>query len=135
MNIHEFIRLPHRFRWGGVSGDDCVMFCATWARQLCGTDPAASVRGTYFDERSAYAVIAAKGGLVRMIGDGIEPLGFVRVEEPQDGDIGVIRAPSAVDCVVKEICAVRFGPLWVALGPNGVAGKRADHVAAWRYMP
>ena len=135
MDIHEFIRLPHRFRWGGVSGDDCVMFCATWAQHLCGTDPAAHVRGTYSDERGAYAVMSAKGGLVKMIGDGIEPLGFTRVDVLQDGDIGVIRAPSAVDCMVKEICAIRFGPLWVALGPNGVAGKRADHVAAWRYLP
>ena len=135
MHIREFIRLPHRFRWGGLTGDDCVMFCATWAAELCGTDPALAVRGTYRDAEGAHRIIKSRGGLVKMTGDGLEPLGFVRVDDVRDGDIGIIRAPAGIDAEITEIGGIRFGPLWAALAPSGVAGKRAEHVAAWRYVP
>ncbi|MFA1625235.1 hypothetical protein ACDY96_21335 [Rhizobium mongolense] len=60
MNIHEFLALPHRFLWGGMGGDDCVMFCASWVADQTGIDPAAHVRGTYGDEEGAVAFVAKK---------------------------------------------------------------------------
>lgn len=61
----------------------------------------------------------------------LEPLGFVRTDDPQDGDVGIVLAPSGMDGG-KEVCAIRFGPLWALLAPSGVIAKKLDHVAAWR---
>lgn len=131
MNIHEFLKLPHRFRWGGLGGDDCIMFCASWIAEQTGTDPAEQVRGTYRDEEGALAFVASAGGLIPMIDNGVQPLGYARTLAPVTGDIGIILAPSDIDGTVKEIGAIRFGPLWAVLAPAGVRAKRCDFIAAW----
>lgn len=43
MNIKGFLSLPHRFRWGGVGGDDCMTFAASWMLHAVGVDPAAGL--------------------------------------------------------------------------------------------
>lgn len=131
MNIHEFLALPHRFRWGGMGGDDCIMFCASWVADQTGVDPAAHVRGTYGDEEGALAFVAKSGGLIPMIDGGVKPLGYQRTDAPETCDIGVVLAPSAFDGRIKEIGAIRFGPLWAMLGPSGVRAKPYEFVAAW----
>ncbi|ULJ73586.1 DUF6950 family protein [Rhizobium gallicum] len=131
MDIHEFLKLPHRFRWGGHGGDDCIMFCASWVANQTGVDPAEKVRGTYRDEEGALAFVARSGGLIPMIDTGVKPLGYLRTNEPVTGDIGVVLAPSDIDGKVKEIGAIRFGPLWAVLAPAGVRAHRYDFVAAW----
>ncbi|WP_313526378.1 DUF6950 family protein [Shinella sp.] len=141
LDIHEFARLPHRFMWGGTGKphnadpearlyNDCTGFCATWIENLTGSDPAADFRGTYSSAEEAHAIVDAAGGLVRFAERYVEPLGFNRVREPQTGDVGVVLAP-VKGAVSKEICAIRFGPIWLALSEAGVSGRRLDIVAAW----
>lgn len=132
MDIHEFLGLPHQFRWGGVGGDDCTTFAASWCRELTCVDPAEDLRGTYRDIEGAHAIIAAHGGLVSFVGGRLEPLGWKRVQLPADGDIAVIRAPAGFCGDVREITAVRFGPLWATMAPAGVVARRAESVAVWR---
>jgi len=131
MTLHEFLALPHRFRWGGVGGDDCTTFCATWIAESIGIDPAEDLRGTYRTQEGAQAILDGAGGIVALI-EGRLPAGYVRTEAPVDGDIGVVRLPVA-EGDIKEIGAIRFGPLWLVLAPAGVAAKKADFVAAWRF--
>lgn len=132
MTLHDFIALPHRFRWGGVGGDDCTTFCATWIDHATGIDPADGLRGTYRDADGANALVSQAGGLVAFLDGKLLPLGHARTDDPQDGDIGVVVAPVGVGEGAKYVSAIRFGPLWLVLAPSGVASKKLDHVAAWR---
>lgn len=96
-----------------------------------GTDPAEQVRGTYRDEERALAFVARSGGLVPMIDNGVQPLGYSRTQTPVTGDISIIMAASDLDGTLKEIGAIRFGPFWAVLAPAGVRAKRCDSIAAW----
>jgi hypothetical protein len=144
MDIMEFRRLPHRFQWGGDGKphrddpygriyNDCTTICATWAEILTGTDPAADLRGTYRTAEAAHVIIADAGGHVAFMEGRLLPLGFKRVQHPVDGDIGCVIAPAGIEGGFTEVGAIRFGPLWLSLGPAGLVGKRLDMVAAWRF--
>ncbi|WFU88994.1 hypothetical protein QA644_08115 [Rhizobium sp. CC1099] len=131
MTLHEYLRLPHRFRWGGRAGEDCIMFCASWVAEQTGTDPASEVRGTYRDEPGALQVLSSAGGIKALFASGLEPLGYERTRKPVSGDVGIVLAPSGIDGKIKEIGAIRFGPLWALLAPDGVRAKPLQFVAAW----
>jgi hypothetical protein len=131
MELIEFLSLPHRFRWGGVGGDDCTTFCASWILRRHGFDPAAAYRGTYASKEGADAVVDLAGGLAPFADKLLTPNGFARTDAPQDGDVGVVLAPVGSD--FAEVSAIRFGPLWAVLGPRGASAKALQHVAAWRY--
>lgn len=132
MTIHEFLARPREFRWGGVDGEDCMTFCASWIAELTGIDPAAEFRGTYHTEFGAGRLIASYGGLVPLTTRLVEPLGFTRTTEPQPGDVGIIKAISETDRRPGEMAAIRFGPLWAAMSLAGVRAKKVEFVAAWR---
>ena len=131
MDLQEFLAQSHQFRWGGVAGDDCTTFCGSWLRESVGVDPAQVYRGTYSTAEGAHELLARAGGLIPFAATALEPLGFIRTDEPRDGDVGVVLAPAGM-AEVKEVCAIRFGPLWAILAPSGVIAKKLDHVAAWR---
>lgn len=133
MDLREFFSLPHRFVWGGVGGDDCTTFCSTWIMEKIGIDPAAEYRGQYHDGLGAFRIVTRAGGMVRFAAKALEPVGFVRIQNPEDGDVGVVRAPVGMADDLKEICAIRFGPLWATLAPAGVVAKKLEFVAAWRH--
>lgn len=133
MTLQEFVALPHRFRWGGMGGDDCTTFCATWIQESIGIDPAASYRGTYASAAGANDILTRAGGLVAFAAKTLEPTGFKRIQHPQDGDVGVVQAPTGIGDGLVEVCAIKFGPLWLVLGPAGVVAKKLNHVAAWRF--
>ncbi|WP_027685050.1 DUF6950 family protein [Rhizobium leguminosarum] len=137
MDIHDFLDLPHRFRWGGVGGDDCMTFPASWMLRAIGVDPAEDLRGTYQTREGAHAIIAAHGGELAFMDGKLLPHGCGRVEQPETGDIGLIRAMTGEtvnDQVETLIGAIRFGPLWACIHPAGVRAKPAQFIAAWR-MP
>lgn len=134
MTLHEFMALPHRFRWGGQGGDDCTTFLATWISYRLGVDPAADLRGTYRDGQGAHQILESAGGIEAFIARRVTPLGFQRTDAPQDGDIGVVASPDAYDGAEVRIGAIRFGRHWLVLSPAGIACKKLDHIAAWR-MP
>ncbi|MBY3228536.1 DUF6950 family protein [Rhizobium laguerreae] len=135
MDIHEFLDLPHRFRWGGVGGDDCMTFPASWALTCIGIDPAADLRGTYRTKDEARAIIASHGGELVFMDVHLVPMGAKRVQQPQTGDIGLIKAMTGetmADQMETLIGAICFGPLWACIHPVGVRAKPAEFVAAWR---
>ncbi len=131
MTLKQWLDLPHRFRWGGVGGDDCTTFCASWVAEALGADPAERLRGTYATQEEAHAILVAAGGLVPFMTSHLQPLGYERIDAPQDGDIGAVLAPVGSEGDFKEIGAVRFGPLWAVLGPHGVSARKLEHIAAW----
>ena len=57
--IHARSKTPFAY-----ASNDCCLFAADAIKEITGTDIAASFRGTYTDEASANAVIAANGGTV-----------------------------------------------------------------------
>lgn len=147
MDLQTFIRLPRLWQWGGTTvtfnvdgtptpfpGEDCTTFVGSWARELCGVDPAADLRGTYATAEEANAVVAGAGGIVALGTSRLEPLGWRRVDQPADGDIGIVAAISAVDETLKEIPAIRFGPLWAVMSLRGAMVKKLDWTGvAWRF--
>lgn len=135
MNLQEFRTLPIGFCWGGIGGDDCTTWLASRILHRTGIDPAAGLRGTYRTAEQAHAILEAAGGLVAFVAAHVEPLGFVRLPagaEPQDDDIGVIAAPDGIGG--RAVGAIRFGPLWMLLGPAGAIAKKSKHIAAWRLV-
>lgn len=135
MNIHEFLALPHRFRWGGMGGDDCMTFPATWAMESIGVDPAERWRGTYRTREDAEKIKDKLGGAVGALGGAFMAIGAVPTDNPQDGDVGVVvmlSGETIADSKMTRVGAVRFGPLWAAISPAGVIAKKAECVAAWR---
>ncbi|WP_421440406.1 DUF6950 family protein [Agrobacterium tumefaciens] len=138
MNIHEFLALPHRFRWGGMGGDDCFTFPASWCFERIGLDPAAEYRGTYSSRSEAHALIAEYGGEVAFAARQLSSIGARRVQNPQDGDVGIVTMMAGENSLEMHqalVGAIRFGPLWAAISPAGVRATKADFVAAWRFLP
>lgn len=136
MNIKGFLSLPHRFRWGGIGGDDCMTFPSSWMLYAIGIDPASNLRGTYSTKAEAHALMAADGGAHAFMGKRLMQVGCARIDDPRDGDIGLVcmlAGESPSDVRISEIGAVRFGPVWASISPRGVVAQRADCVAAWRF--
>lgn len=144
--LEEFILLPRLWQWGGTpvsfnvdgqaklfAGEDCTTYAASWVKAISGVDPAADLRGTYSTAEEANAIVAGAGGIAGLVGGRIEPLGWHRVDDPGDGDIGIVAAVSGVDGLLKEIPAIRFGPLWSVMSLRGSMTKRLDWTGvAWR---
>ncbi|WP_377299665.1 DUF6950 family protein [Rhizobium sp. SGZ-381] len=137
MNVRDFLRVRTPFVWGGVDGEDCTTWCARYAELLTGDDPASDLRGTYQNREGALAMIARNGGLVATVAPRLKRSGWRVVQAPADGHMAVIEALANIDGdgpQLSEISALRFGPLWVALGPCGPAGIAASRVrvlACW----
>ncbi|TPM41536.1 hypothetical protein [Mesorhizobium sp. B2-3-4] len=133
MTLQEYIRLPHRWRWGFT---DCTLFAADWVVEATGKDPGADLRGTYFDAEGAAMVLRAAGGVERLVDKKLRALGFAGTDEPRDGDIGIVLAMAGFDAagaVVKEIPAIRFGPLWAVMSARGAMVKSLEWTGvAWR---
>ena len=53
-------RRARAFSWGE---NDCALFAADWVLECTGTDPAASLRGTYQTAAEAARIVHAQGGL------------------------------------------------------------------------
>jgi hypothetical protein len=137
MDIHGFLQLPHRFRWGGVGGEDCMTFSASWVLHAQGFDPVEDLRGTYRTKEEAHSLVAVHGGFVGMAEAHLLPHGFQRVSEALDGDVGIVRMMAGEtyeNAAMTEVGAIRFGPLWASIGPGGVRATKAEMIAAWR-MP
>jgi hypothetical protein len=131
MDIHEFLALPHRFRWGGIDGDDCMTFPASWVKECIGVDPAAELRGTYRTQEEAHGILASYSGALPFMEHHLIKIGAKRVQQPADGDVGLVRAVTGSG-EETEIGAIRFGPLWACIHPAGVRRASLPFIAAWR---
>ncbi|MGR9386455.1 DUF6950 family protein [Rhizobium leguminosarum] len=135
MDIHHFLALPHRFRWGGAGGDDCLTWPASWTLRLTDFDPADEFRGTYSTREQAQRILDRHGGNLALMERQLAPINAKRVQSPETGDIGLIRAMTGEnmeDQAEALIGAIRFGPLWACIHPAGVRATKAEFIAAWR---
>ena len=135
MDIHHFLALPHQFRWGGVGGDDCFTFPASWVQRLTGIDPAEEFRGTYRTREEAHQIIDVFGGPLALAEHQLAAVSAKRVQNPETGDVGLIKAMTGEtigDQIETLIGAVRFGPLWACIHPAGIRATPAEFIAAWR---
>lgn len=117
--LGEYLKDAARRRWDWGAHD-----CSTWPARWAGVavDPFAS-------EQEALDRIEAAGGLVALwrstIGTQLQ-----EANEPQDGDIGVIRLNAVRGH--PEIGAIHTGGRWAFLTPLGLAVVHADPLACWR---
>lgn len=136
MNVKEFIALPHRWRWGGVSGEDCTTFAGSWVARAIGRDPCADLRGTYSTKEEANAIVERFGGIEGLVGSKLAAVGCQRVQQPIDGDIGIVIAMTGFDAAgmsVKAIPGICFGPIWAVMSARGPMVKALEFTgAAWR---
>lgn len=135
MDIHRFLALPHRFRWGGLGGEDCMTFPARWALESIGVDPAEELRGTYRTRLEAHTLLDTFGGIVALSDHFMVSIGAKRIQNPETGDVAVIKAvtgESYEDQHEALIGAIKFGPNWACIHPAGVRATPAEFVAAWR---
>lgn len=109
------------------SESDCAMTIANWWRVKHGVDPAADLRGTYFDEAGCLVVVERNGGMQALVGERAHRVGALPTLEPGPGDIGVIRVHGL------DFGAI-LGPTrrWHVKSPRGVAAYRCAFLAAWR---
>ena len=135
MKLEAYIVLPHKWQW---SYCDCTLFVADWVVEATGKDPAADLRGTYHTAEEAEAILQAHGGAHGLVEARLRPLGFMRVLKPSDGAIGIVRAATGFDAgglVVKDIPAIKFGPLWAVMSARGPQVKQLDWTgAAWNIV-
>lgn len=131
MDVHGYIEAAgaRRWRWGHV---DCTLFAGDWALAKCGRDPGADIRGTYSDEAGASALVEAGGGMLPFIDGCLAAIDWERVDEPEDGDIGVVEAPLAPLGHMGLIPAIRAGGLWVIRTRRGYRAATFKLLAAWR---
>nr|WP_261334972.1 hypothetical protein [Rhizobium leguminosarum] len=112
-----------------------MTFPASWALRCVGIDPAEDLRGTYRTQAEAHAIVESYGGELAFMDRRLVMIGAKRVQEPDTGDIGLIKAKTgetAADQVETQIGAIRFGPLWACIHPAGIRATPAEFIAAWR---
>ena len=120
-----------RFEWGKR---DCCLFPADWVRLNRGTDPAAAYRGRYGSETECAAVLERGGGLAAVASAGAALAGLQPVEQPESGDVGVVRVLSLVGDRYEavQVGAIFTGRRWAVLTPDGLLTLPAEPVMAWR---
>jgi hypothetical protein len=70
--------------WGH---SDCMISCADYAQLVTGSDPAAIWRGCYTTREGALEIIAAAGGVSRLMGLGLASIGARPIAAPGRGDL------------------------------------------------
>lgn len=139
MNLSDYLdsATRRRWQWGFV---DCTLFCGDWAMTRSGRDPGEGIRGTYSTEGEALAIVEGAGGMVAFVGDRLEAIGWERlsfVNHPQEGDIGVVRAPVVplghTALVPGIFGSEAWGNRWITRGMLGLTAGRFPHRAVWRF--
>lgn len=118
--------------WGKT---DCCRFAAEWVRITTGEDPILRFTTGYRSKSEAGRIIAAHGGLPCLADKALA--GFPVVEEPEDGDIGLLRAhgrPNKWSVAGFAFALYRAG-WWIGRAPFGIAGTRQEALKVWRIAP
>jgi hypothetical protein len=117
------------WRWGSL---DCVLFSAGWVLAATGRDPAQGLRGTYATATGAHRLILRAGGMVLLVGPRLLAIGCARTDEPESGDVGVVRVPVDASGRTASVGAIRCGAFWAARGERALSYCDFPVVAAWR---
>lgn len=125
--LHQFLRdLARRpFVWGEC---DCTLILADWWLLNHGVDPATEWRGAYSTRDECHALLATRGGLLRVVRDLAARAAATRTCAPVSGGFGVVRHGG------KHVCAICLGSgLWAGKSPDGLTVFRPDKIAmAWK---
>jgi hypothetical protein len=105
---------------------DCCMWVADWVLAAAGIDPAAALRGSYGDARTAARQIRRFGSFEGMWRICMGWSGFATTTEPRDGDVGVVR-----DALGRPVAAIRTGGAWAAKTRGGVIIEDFPMLVAW----
>jgi len=106
---------------------DCMMSVFDYAREITGRDAGAEWRGTYHDEPSAIAVLAAAGGGFAGMRRGFASIDVPLVERALRGD------PVCVRIGGHEIGGLFLGEMTaLRMAHAGVLEVRVPHVGVWR---
>lgn len=115
---------------------DCCLFPAGWVLRATGVDPAAAWRGAYASRREAWALIRARGGIERAIGEDMAAAGFVPTSDPMSGDVGLVEVAVGLRRPVTLVVgAIRVGRLWAVKAHLGMVAGRYPVRAAWSVIP
>lgn len=127
-HLHRWMAEP--FVWGQ---SDCMLVLADYLVSLGHSDIGAKWRGTYDSALSCQRVSGFLTDPVRPLAEGCASIGLPRTDDPQRGDIGVIRV--AVDGSIKAVGAVFLGGNWAVKGEHRVViGAPLEVLAAWRVL-
>lgn len=131
--MHRWAATP--FAWGQ---SDCALSLADWYHATHGVDPAAHLRGAYFDLQTCQRACGWFSDPVAVIEGCLDTVrkaatDYPRgVNAPQPGDVAVIQLHSAERVIPAG--ALWLGSVWGCKGPAGVttvAPRMAQPLAIW----
>jgi hypothetical protein len=130
--LHAWAAKP--FVWGE---HDCALCLADWFEALHGRDPAAHLRGRYFDAQTCQRLCQWFTDPVAVIEgclDTVRDHGgqFPQTDAPTRGDVAVVRVQA--EGRVIPASAIWLGSAWGCKAPEGVTTLRASSVrpvAVW----
>lgn len=135
MDLDDFLdaatRRPMDDFGGHRGGFDCTLFVADWGREVCGRDPAADLRGTYSTKDEARAIVERASGFIPLISCQLIPLGWLSVNEPATGDIGVVSIPTKVQPV--QMPAIHRDGTWIFADLRRLVAGRFHPLLVWRF--
>lgn len=107
--------------------NDCVLALANWWRSNHQIDPGERLRGTYSDLEGCEEVLAAEGGVLRLVRRVTKATGMRRIITPAPGDIAVVRFQG------KHFGAIRTptGKWAIKAGDGLIVTQDCRLVAAW----
>lgn len=111
--------------WGEV---DCSLVLADWAMANGHPDCAGHLRGSYATDRECLAVVAAAGGLVRLVGGLAAGLGLAETRRAVPGAIGVIGSPVNIH---RQWGAIFDGRDWQVRLQSGFVAVKAAVIIMW----
>lgn len=121
-----------RWNYGDKPGakHDCCVFPSNWLVRCGYPDPMAFLRDAYASEAEALEHIRTTG-LARLAARGCRAIGLRPTKAPKDGDVAVLRRPTAEGDNVT--CAIRTGDRWATVIEQGlVVDEGGEVVRAWR---
>lgn len=130
--LYEFIRLDMRrsFQFGRW---DCLLRLGAWAEIVTGQDITGPWRDQCSTELGAMRILRREGGMVALIDKVFSPVGYVRTDKPQRGDIAAVGAPFGLTGAIV-LAAVEGGEVLASVLHSGsVHVIRAPLVAAWTF--
>ncbi|MEF2550007.1 hypothetical protein VQ042_01340 [Aurantimonas sp. A2-1-M11] len=127
-DLTQFLRRAAEtpFDWAST---DCLSWLGEWVAVRHGINPHARYRDRYATRTGAYRLIAEHGSRQGLIDAAVAPLGLLRTDTPQRGDIALVDAPEG------ELGAIVTGTFTACLEQRGLRFRRradAPILAAWR---
>lgn len=128
MRLGDFLSAPlPEWDW---RAHDCCRWVDRWAQTRGRTSPIKALGLRYSTERGALLTIRRGGGLMALWSRGMAAVGVPEADEPQPGDVAVIRRETV--CGLDEAMAIRVGKRWASLAIRGLEIGPAEPLKVWR---